>query len=182
MALYNVCSRPFISRSGAIAFAARGMAVGGACPLALVAVRGGLAHLAATTPVQWLALAHLALICGALVFFLWAFALSRTTPTLVAISVAVKPLTAFVCAALLLSEPIGAGAGGGLRHHHPGDCSCDRSARSTHLRDGTHGPAGYICAFDGRMLETAAAIAGRGSCPPRPRPPEAPRQDTVNEP
>ena len=50
MAQYNVFSRPFIARSGAIAFAACGMAVGGACLLALVALRGGLAHLAAATP------------------------------------------------------------------------------------------------------------------------------------
>ena len=109
MALYNVFSRPFIARSSAVAFAACGMAVGGACLLALAAASGGLTHLAAATPAQWLALAHLALVCGALVFFLWAFALSRTTPTLVAISVAVNPLTASVCGALLLSEPIGIG-------------------------------------------------------------------------
>ena len=37
MALYNVFSRPFIARSGAVAFAACGMAVGGACLLALAA-------------------------------------------------------------------------------------------------------------------------------------------------
>ncbi|MGD9509128.1 MAG: EamA family transporter, partial [Geminicoccaceae bacterium] len=109
MALYNVLSRPLIARSGATAFAACGMAVGGVCLLALAATTGGTARLLAATPLQWLALAHLALVCGAFVFFLWAFALSRTTPTLVAISVAVNPLTASVCAALLLAEPIGAG-------------------------------------------------------------------------
>jgi drug/metabolite transporter (DMT)-like permease len=109
MALYNVLSRPLIARSSATAFAACGMAVGGACLIVLAAAAGGAATLAAATPMQWLALAYLAVVCGAFVFFLWAFALSRTTPTLVAISVAVNPLTASVCAALLLAEPIGGG-------------------------------------------------------------------------
>lgn len=77
MALYNVLSRPLLARSGATAFAACGMAVGGAFLLALAAITGGAARLGAATPLQWLALGHLALVCGALVFFLWAFALSR---------------------------------------------------------------------------------------------------------
>lgn len=109
MALYNALSRPLIARSDAITFAACGMALGGSCLLALTATAGGAASLAAATPLQWLALTHLAVVCGAFVFFLWALALSRTTPTLVALSVTVNPLTASVCAALVLAEPIGVG-------------------------------------------------------------------------
>jgi drug/metabolite transporter (DMT)-like permease len=40
-------------------------------------------------------------------FYLWAFALERTTPTRVASTIAVNPVTASIVAALLLGEPIG---------------------------------------------------------------------------
>lgn len=109
MSVYNVLSRPLIARSGAVAFAACGMALGGGVLLTLAAATGGLVRLAAVTPAEALALAYLALVCGAFIFFLWAFALGRTTPTLVAISVAVNPLVAATCAVFLLDEPIGAG-------------------------------------------------------------------------
>jgi drug/metabolite transporter (DMT)-like permease len=42
----------------------------------------------------------------AVTFYLWAFALSRTTPTRVAISVTVNPITAALVGATLLDEPI----------------------------------------------------------------------------
>ena len=43
----------------------------------------------------------------ALAFYLWAFALERTTPTRVASTITVNPVTAATVAALLLGEPIG---------------------------------------------------------------------------
>jgi drug/metabolite transporter (DMT)-like permease len=41
-----------------------------------------------------------------LTFYLWAFALERTTPTRVAISVCVNPVTASLVGAVLLGEPL----------------------------------------------------------------------------
>ena len=43
---------------------------------------------------------------SALTFYLWAFALERTTPTRVAISVTVNPITASLVGATLLDEPL----------------------------------------------------------------------------
>jgi drug/metabolite transporter (DMT)-like permease len=106
MALYNVWSRPFISRSGAIPFAAAGMGVG-ALVLALIApIVGTPADIATLTPTQWIACLYLAVICGAFIFFLWAFALGKTSPTLVGLSVACNPIVAGIFGALLLNEPI----------------------------------------------------------------------------
>src|SRR5262245_18816753 len=94
MALYNAWSRPFIARSGPIAFATLGMAAGGLCLLILSAASGGLAQLVTLAAPHWIAVCYLAVVCGAFVFFLWAYALGRTPPTLVALSIAVNPVTA----------------------------------------------------------------------------------------
>ncbi len=55
---------------------------------------------------QWLAVTYLGAIGSAFVFFLWSFALARTTPTRVAISVTVNPVAAAIVGALLLAEPV----------------------------------------------------------------------------
>jgi drug/metabolite transporter (DMT)-like permease len=106
MALYNVWSRPFIRRSGPMAFTAMGMA-SGACLLVAIALgRGSFAPLLQFDSSQWLAIAYLGIFGSALTFFLWAFALGRTTPTRVAISITVNPITASLVAAVLLAESI----------------------------------------------------------------------------
>ncbi|SMF65600.1 EamA-like transporter family protein [Tistlia consotensis] len=108
MALYSVWSRPVIARSGPVPFTAAAMAAGALCLLLLSAAEGGLHRLAGLGTGQWIACGYLAAVCGAAIFFLWAFALRRTTPTLVAISVTVNPVTASLVGLLLLGEPIGA--------------------------------------------------------------------------
>lgn len=114
MALYNVWSRPFVSRSGPIPFAAFGMGVGAACLLTVSAFRGTLMQLGSLSAPQWAASIYLAVVCGALIFFLWAYALGRVAPTLVAVSIAVNPVTASIFGITLLGEPIGANMVGGL--------------------------------------------------------------------
>lgn len=108
MALYNVWSRPFLSRSGPIPFAAFGMGVGAVCLSTFAALNGGFAQLAALSAVQWIASGYLAIVCGAFIFFLWAFALGRAAPTLVAVSVAVNPVTASIFGVVFLGEPVSA--------------------------------------------------------------------------
>ena len=44
---------------------------------------------------------------GAAAFYLWIFALERTTPTRVANTMTVNPLAASILAAIVLGEPIG---------------------------------------------------------------------------
>jgi uncharacterized protein YjiS (DUF1127 family) len=56
---------------------------------------------------QWAAVAYLALFGAALTFFLWVFALARTTPTNVTNTITLNPLSASIVASFLVGEPIG---------------------------------------------------------------------------
>ncbi|MEJ8850539.1 DMT family transporter [Variovorax rhizosphaerae] len=107
MALYNVSARPLIARSGPVAFSSFAMAVGALCLALISASRGGFASVAQFGSVQWAAIVYLGIFGGAIGFFLWAYALERTTPTRVAVSVTVNPVTAALFGAFLLGEPIG---------------------------------------------------------------------------
>jgi drug/metabolite transporter (DMT)-like permease len=106
MALYSVWSKPYIQRSGPIQFTTMVMSVGGLFLVTVSAARGSFEPVAAFGPPQWLAVIYLGLFGSALTFYLWAFALSRTTPTRVAISVTINPITAALVGAMLLDEPI----------------------------------------------------------------------------
>jgi drug/metabolite transporter (DMT)-like permease len=108
MALYNVWSRSFLSRTAPIPFVAFGMGVGAVCLSVLVVSSGGFARLATLSAPQWIASAYLAIVCGAFIFFLWAFALERASPTLVAVSVAVNPVTASIFGVVFLGEQVSA--------------------------------------------------------------------------
>jgi drug/metabolite transporter (DMT)-like permease len=107
MAFYNVWSRPFIARSSPLAFVAACMGFGAACLVGVSAARGGFAMVHDFDPSQWVAIAYLGLFGGAAAFFLWVFALERTTPTRVANTMTVNPLAASILAAVILGEPIG---------------------------------------------------------------------------
>ena len=104
---YNVWSRPFIARSGSLPFVTVGMGAGSACLALLAWSSGGLAAAGRFGPAQWTAVAYLVVIGAALTFYLWVFALARTTPTRVANAITLNPVTAAIVAALLLGEPIG---------------------------------------------------------------------------
>jgi drug/metabolite transporter (DMT)-like permease len=106
MALYSVWSKPLIARSGPIPFTTMGMSVGALFLITVAAIRGSFEPVADFATPQWLAVIYLGLFGSALTFYLWAFALSRTTPTRVAISVTVNPITAALVGAALLDEPI----------------------------------------------------------------------------
>ena len=107
MALYSIWSKPLIRRSGPIPFTAVSMGIGAACLIVLSWWRGSFAPVASFGPAQWGAAFYLGAFGAALTFYLWAFALERTTPTRVAISVTVNPITASAVGALLLHEPVG---------------------------------------------------------------------------
>jgi drug/metabolite transporter (DMT)-like permease len=106
MALYTLWSRPLIAHSGPIRFTAMAMGVGALCLILVSVLEGGLARADAFGAGQWLATAYLGVVGSALVFFLWSFAVTRTTPTLVAISVAVNPITASFAGQVFLDEPL----------------------------------------------------------------------------
>lgn len=106
MAVYSVASRAVIRRSGPLTFTVVAMAVGALCLTAMSVQSGSFDVVVRLGAAQWLAVAYLGIFGGAIVFFLWSYALSRTTPTLVAISVTVNPVAAALVGAILLNEPL----------------------------------------------------------------------------
>jgi drug/metabolite transporter (DMT)-like permease len=106
MALYSIWSKPFVRRYGPIPFTATSMGVGAACLIGLSWLRGSFAPVASFGWPQWGAAFYLGAFGAALTFYLWAFALERTTPTRVAISVTVNPISASLVGAFLLNEPL----------------------------------------------------------------------------
>ena len=107
MALYNVWSRPFIARSSALGFVTAGMGIGAACLVLVAGLGGGFASVAHFAAPQFLAVAYLGLFGGAAAFYLWVFALQRTTPTRVASTMTVNPIAASLLAAAIMGEPLG---------------------------------------------------------------------------
>jgi drug/metabolite transporter (DMT)-like permease len=109
MALYNVWSRPLMQRSSRMGFLAAGMGAGAALSVLLAGFSGGFAAAARTFGApQWWAVAGLGLLGGAAAFYLWVYALERTTPTRVANTMTVNPIAASLVAAAIVGEPIGA--------------------------------------------------------------------------
>ena len=109
MALYNVWSRPLMARSSMLGFLAAGMGCGALVSVLLAALSGGFAAAASTFGApQWWAVALLGLFGGAAAFYLWVYALERTTPTRVANAMTVNPIAASALAAVLIGEPLGA--------------------------------------------------------------------------
>ena len=106
MSLYNVWSISFIRRSAPMPYATMGMAVGGVCLTSIAWVHDAFEPVARFQSPQWLAILYIGIFGGALLFFLWAFALARSTPTQVAISVTVNPIVASIVATVLLGEQL----------------------------------------------------------------------------
>jgi drug/metabolite transporter (DMT)-like permease len=107
MALYGIWSKPIIARSGALTFTVAAMGIGAAALILLGLAQGSFAAAADFDAAQWVAASYLGAAGAALTFFLWAYALGRTTPTRVAVSVTVNPIAASLTAAVLLDEPLG---------------------------------------------------------------------------
>lgn len=107
MAFYSVGSKAVMRRSGPIPFTTMAMGVGAVALIAVSGLHGSFSPVARFGVEQWLAVTYLGAIGSALTFYLWAFALERTTPTRVAISVTVNPISASLVGALLLQEPLG---------------------------------------------------------------------------
>ncbi|MCP3469297.1 DMT family transporter [Bradyrhizobium sp. CCGUVB1N3] len=106
MALYSIWSRPLICRSGAVPFTTLAMAAGAAVLIVAALTCGSFAPVAHFGAPQWFSAIYLGAIGSALTFWLWAFALERTTPTRVAISVTVNPIAASLVGSALLGEPV----------------------------------------------------------------------------
>ena len=108
MALYNVWSRPLMQRSSMLGFLALGMGFGAAASVSFAIGSGGLVHSFQTfAPGQWIAAVCLGVFGGAAAYYLWVYALERTTPTRVTNTMTVNPIAASLLAAVLVDEPLG---------------------------------------------------------------------------
>ena len=106
MSLYNIWSKSFIHRSAPMPYATMGMAVGGVSLTTIAWIHDAFEPVARFHYQQWLAILYIGIFGGGLLFFLWAFALAHSTPTRVAISVTVNPITASIVAAVFLGEQL----------------------------------------------------------------------------
>jgi drug/metabolite transporter (DMT)-like permease len=107
MALYSIWSRPFMARSSMLGFLAAGMGFGALASVALSLFTGNYRLIENLNGPQWLAILCLGVFGGALAFYLWVYALERTTPTRVTNTMTVNPISASLLAAVLIGEPIG---------------------------------------------------------------------------
>ena len=107
MALYNVWSRPLMVRSSMLGFLAFGMGFGSAASVLLAWFSGGFHSIQVFAANQWIAVLCLGIFGGAAAFYLWVYALERTTPTRVANTMTVNPIAASLLAAALIGEPLG---------------------------------------------------------------------------
>lgn len=107
MALYSVWSRTFIGRSSRLGFLAAGMGFGAAASTLLAWGQGRWAAFGGLDGGQWLAVVGIAVLGGAASFYLWVYALERTTPTRVTNTMTLNPVSASLLAAVLIGEPLG---------------------------------------------------------------------------
>lgn len=114
MAFYSVLSRAVIRATGPLPFTVVAMGIGASCLVVLTLGRGGYAPVADLDVWQWMSLGFLGFFGGAIVFLLWSYALAKSTPTLVALSVTVNPIAAALVGWAALSEPVGVNLAIGL--------------------------------------------------------------------
>jgi drug/metabolite transporter (DMT)-like permease len=107
MSLFNVWSRPFIARSDPLTFITAGMGAAALCLVVWAFLIDGFSVVKDFAAPQWVAVAYLGVLGSALIFFLWAFALGRTSPTKAAVTITVNPVLAAAVGALAIGEPIG---------------------------------------------------------------------------
>jgi drug/metabolite transporter (DMT)-like permease len=106
-AIYNVLSRPYIRRFGALTFTALTLCVGAALLAAVASFTGVFAPLATLGAPAWTLLVYLGVVGCAFLWVLWSYGIQWASPSLVSLTVTVNALTAAFLGAMFLSEPIG---------------------------------------------------------------------------
>jgi drug/metabolite transporter (DMT)-like permease len=104
--VYNVWSRPLLMRYPSLAITGQAMAAGALSLAPLALLQGLTEHTRSISPTGWLAVLFLGTLGGAVGFGLWSFALRRSTPSKVAVFLALNPVTAIGLGVLLLHEPL----------------------------------------------------------------------------
>lgn len=105
-AMYNVWSRPLLARYDAVAISAQSMLAGAVALAPLAFAQGLTVRLPMITGLGWLTVVFLGVCGGAMAFGLWIWALRHSTPSRVAVFLALNPITAIALGVLLLGEPV----------------------------------------------------------------------------
>jgi drug/metabolite transporter (DMT)-like permease len=93
-------------RYPSLAITGQAMAAGALSLAPLALLQGLTEHTRSISPTGWLAVLFLGTLGGAVGFGLWSFALRRSTPSKVAVFLALNPVTAIGLGVLLLHEPL----------------------------------------------------------------------------
>ena len=101
---YNVASRPLLRRYPPLTVITRAMLAGAIVLGLAVAGMGQPMRLATLSGPGWAAVAYLGVIGAALTFWLWTYGLEHTTPTRVAVTVAINPVVAMSLGFWVLDE------------------------------------------------------------------------------
>lgn len=105
-AIYNVWSRPLLLRYSSAVITGQSMLAGTVALAPLALLQGFAAHTRTITPSGWAAVLFLGTLGGAVGFGLWGLALRRSTPSRVAVFLALNPITAIALGVVLLGEPV----------------------------------------------------------------------------
>ncbi|MEO7996655.1 MAG: DMT family transporter [Gemmatimonadaceae bacterium] len=105
-AIYNVFSRPLLRRYPPLQVTTLSMCAGMLFLAPIAAANGLFSSVPVFTPAAWAALFFLGVLGGAFAFALWIWALQRSTPSRVAVFIAINPITAITFGAVLLHEPV----------------------------------------------------------------------------
>ena len=106
LAINFVLFAPWLRKYPALTVAAWSMLAGAVFLIPFAAWEGGFASVPDLSPTRWWAVAFLGVFAGSLGYFLWIWALQRSTPTRSAVFIALNPMTATLLGGLLLSEAI----------------------------------------------------------------------------
>ena len=105
-AVYNVFSRPYLKRYPPLHVTTLSMYAGLLFLAPIAAANGVFSAAPVFTGTAWLALLFLGTLGGAFGFALWIWALQRSTPSRVAVFIALNPMTAITLGVVLLHEPV----------------------------------------------------------------------------
>ena len=106
LAINFVLFAPWLRKYPALTVTAWSMLAGAVFLVPFAAWEGGFDAVPELSAARWWAVAFLGVFAGSLGYFLWIWALQRSTPTRSAVFVVLNPMTATLLGALLLSEAI----------------------------------------------------------------------------
>lgn len=105
-ATYNVFARPYLRKYAPLNVTALAMVTGVFFLAPIAATNGAFDNRPQFSRTGWLALLFLGSLGGAFGFTLWSWALQRSTPSRIAVFIAINPMTAITLGVVLLGEPV----------------------------------------------------------------------------